>query len=72
MCTAAVPASASAGDALGTVESLLETQVLAHSHPVLHAALAEGWVLSTSEALQVARWTRQIPPNTGPRPRTWW
>ena len=38
-----------------------EVQVLARSHPVLHAALAEGWVLSKSEALQVARWTRQIP-----------
>jgi len=136
MCTAAVPASASAGDALGAVESLLaglageddvaglpgevvaerlraleridaiaaavrgrhlevfdaqdghladgqrtartwlvhctritrrqaaehkEQQLLAQAHPVLHAALAEGWVLSTSEALQVARWTRQIP-----------
>jgi len=38
-----------------------EEQVLARAHPVLHAALAEGRVLSTSEALQVARWTRQIP-----------
>jgi Domain of unknown function (DUF222) len=38
-----------------------EAQLLARSHPVLHAALAEGWVLSKSEALQVARWTRQIP-----------
>jgi Domain of unknown function (DUF222) len=38
-----------------------EEQVLAQAHPVLHAALAEGWVLSTSEALQVAKWTRQIP-----------
>jgi Domain of unknown function (DUF222) len=38
-----------------------EEQVLAQAHPVLHAALAEGWVLSASEALQVARWTRQIP-----------
>jgi len=38
-----------------------EQQLLAQAHPVLHAALAEGWMLSTSEALQVARWTRQIP-----------
>ena len=36
-------------------------QVLARAHPVLHAALAEGWVLSKSEALLVARWTRTIP-----------
>src|SRR5580704_17899492 len=36
-------------------------QVLARDHPVLHAALAEGWVLTTSEALQLARWTRVIP-----------
>ena len=38
-----------------------EVQLLARSHPVLHAALAEGWVLSRSEALQIARWTRAIP-----------
>ena len=38
-----------------------EVQVLARSHPVLHAALAEGWVLTKSEALQVAKWTRAIP-----------
>ena len=36
-------------------------QALARSHRVLHAALAEGWVLTTSEALQLARWTRAIP-----------
>src|SRR5580704_19753887 len=36
-------------------------QALARDHPVLHAALAEGWALSTSEALQLARWTRAIP-----------
>ena len=36
-------------------------QALARSHHVLHAALAEGWVLTTSEALQLARWTRAIP-----------
>ena len=36
-------------------------QALARSHRVLHAALAEGWVLTTSEALQLARWTRVIP-----------
>jgi hypothetical protein len=36
-------------------------QALAGSHRVLHAALAEGWVLTTSEALQLARWTRAIP-----------
>ena len=36
-------------------------QALARSHRVLHAALAEGWVLTESEALQLARWTRAIP-----------
>ena len=36
-------------------------QALARSHHVLHAALAEGWVLTKSEALQLAKWTRAIP-----------
>jgi Domain of unknown function (DUF222) len=36
-------------------------QALACGHRVLHAALAEGWVLTTSEALQLAKWTRAIP-----------
>src|SRR5579863_7993157 len=36
-------------------------QALAAGHPALHAALAEGHVLSKSVALQVARWTRAIP-----------
>jgi Domain of unknown function (DUF222) len=36
-------------------------QALARDHPVLHAALAEGWVLTTSEALQLAKWTKAIP-----------
>ena len=39
----------------------LAVQALARSHRVLHAALAEGWVLTKSEALQLARWTRVIP-----------
>jgi hypothetical protein len=39
----------------------LAVQALARSHRALHAALAEGWVLTTSEALQLARWTRAIP-----------
>ena len=34
--------------------------MLAKAHPVLHAALAEGWVLTKSEALQVAKWIRVI------------
>src|SRR5580693_7557435 len=37
------------------------TQALASGHHVLHAALAEGWVLTKSEALQLAKWTRAIP-----------
>src|SRR5580692_2073162 len=41
-------------------------QALAGSHRVLHAALAEGWVLTKSEALQLARWTRAIPEEYGP------
>ncbi|MGH3287900.1 MAG: DUF222 domain-containing protein, partial [Streptosporangiaceae bacterium] len=36
-------------------------QALARGHQVLHAALTEGWVLTKSEALQLARWTRAIP-----------
>ena len=36
-------------------------QALARQHPVLVAALAEGWVITKSVALQVARWTRAIP-----------
>src|SRR5580693_9320606 len=36
-------------------------QALARGHRVLHAALAEGWVLTKSEALQLATWTRPIP-----------
>jgi len=34
---------------------------VARDHPALHAALAEGWVVTKSEALQLARWTRAIP-----------
>jgi hypothetical protein len=36
-------------------------QALARGHHVLHAALAEGWVITKSIALQLARWTRAIP-----------
>jgi hypothetical protein len=36
-------------------------QRLARQHPVLVAALAEGWVVTKSVALQVAKWTRAIP-----------
>jgi hypothetical protein len=36
-------------------------QALARQHPVLLAALAGGWVISKSVALQLARWTRAIP-----------
>jgi hypothetical protein len=36
-------------------------QALADGHHVLHAALAEGWVLTKSEALQLAKWTRTFP-----------
>jgi hypothetical protein len=36
-------------------------QRLAERHPVLHAALADGRIPSTSMALQIAKWTRVIP-----------
>ena len=36
-------------------------QALARGHQVLLAALAEGYVLTKSVALQLARWTRPIP-----------
>jgi hypothetical protein len=36
-------------------------QALAQGHKVLLAALAEGWVLTKSEALQLAKWTCAIP-----------
>ena len=36
-------------------------QALARDHPSLLAALAEGYVLTKSVALQLARWTRAIP-----------
>ncbi|HJY74098.1 MAG TPA: hypothetical protein VJ347_20170, partial [Streptosporangiaceae bacterium] len=42
----------------GQAGEYLAVQGLARGHRVLHAALAEGWVLTTSEALQLARWTR--------------
>ena len=45
----------------GQAAGHLAVQALARSHHVLHAALAEGWVLTTSEALQLARWTKAIP-----------
>jgi Domain of unknown function (DUF222) len=35
-------------------------QTLAGEHPVLHAALAKGWLRSKSVALQLAKWTRAI------------
>ena len=45
----------------GRAGEYLAVQALARSHRVLHAALAEGWVLTESEALQLARWTRALP-----------
>src|SRR5271156_1011587 len=45
----------------GQAAEHLAVQALARSHRVLHAALAEGWVLTKSEALQLAKWTRAIP-----------
>ena len=45
----------------GQAGEYLAVQALACSHRVLHAALAEGWVITESEALQLARWTRAIP-----------
>ena len=45
----------------GQAAEHLAVQALARSHRVLHAALAEGWVITKSEALQLARWTKAIP-----------
>jgi len=45
----------------GQAGEYLAVQALARGHRVLHAALAEGWVLTKSEALQLARWTRALP-----------
>ncbi len=44
----------------GQAAEHLAVQALARSHQVLPAALAEGWVLTRSEALQLAKWTRVI------------
>jgi hypothetical protein len=51
----------STGVTKGQAAEYQALQALARDHPVLHAALAEGWVLTTSESLQLARWTRVIP-----------
>src|SRR5271170_1295546 len=45
----------------GQAAEHLAVRALARGHHVLHAALAEGWVLTKSEALQLARWTKAIP-----------
>ena len=45
----------------GQAAEHLAVQALARGHRVLHAALAEGWVITKSEALQLARWTKAIP-----------
>jgi len=37
------------------------TEALAEDHQVLLAGLREGWVVTTSVALQLAKWTRPIP-----------
>jgi uncharacterized protein DUF222 len=36
-------------------------QAVARAHPVLAAALTEGWVITKSVALQLAKWTAAIP-----------
>ena len=45
----------------GQAAEHLAVQALARGHRVLHAALAEGWVITKSEALQLAKWTKAIP-----------
>src|SRR5271155_4198800 len=42
----------------GQAAEHLAVRALARGHHVLHAALAEGWVLTKSEALQLAGWPR--------------
>ncbi|HEV2253264.1 MAG TPA: DUF222 domain-containing protein, partial [Streptosporangiaceae bacterium] len=51
----------STGVTKGQAAEYQALEALARSHPVLHAALAEGGALTKSETLQVARWTRVIP-----------
>ena len=50
----------------GQAGEYLALEALAKHHPVLHAALAEGGVLSKSEAVLLAKWTRAIPPEYRP------
>jgi hypothetical protein len=45
----------------GQAAEHIAVQRLAETHPVLLAALAEGDVISKSVALQVAKWTAEIP-----------
>ena len=47
-------------------------QALARRHPVLLTALAEGWVLTKSVALQLADGPAPSPVSTGTRPRRSW
>ena len=56
----------------GQAAEHLAVQALARGHHVLHAALAEGWVITTSEALQLAAGPARSPTNTGTRPRRSW
>src|SRR5580704_15285783 len=42
-------------------------QALVRDHQILGAALAEGWVLTASEALQLAKWTKAIPEDYRPK-----
>jgi Domain of unknown function (DUF222) len=45
----------------GQAAEYLAEQALAQHHPPLAAALAEGYVVTKSVALQLARWTQAIP-----------
>jgi len=45
----------------GQAAEHLAVQAVAESHRVLHAALAEGWVITKSVAVQLAKWTAKIP-----------
>jgi hypothetical protein len=53
----------------GRAAEHMAVQALARDHVPLLAALAEGWVITRSAALQLATWTRPIPAEFRSRPR---
>ena len=56
----------------GQAAEHLAVQALARSHGVLHAALAEGWVITKSRPCSWPSGPGPSRRSTGPRPRTSW